>query len=75
MTLIIMEMGKFFGKRDSFCTYVCTYFNLGLRFISLQMLMFGFHVIVQDKGMEFHLAAIDTTAKVISTENVSLKEA
>ena len=75
MTLIIMEMGKNFGKRDFFL-FICMYlFLLGLRFISLQMLMFGFHVIVQDKGMEFHLSAIDTTAKVISTENVSLKEA
>ena len=44
-------------------------------YISLEMPIFGFHVIVQDKGMEFHLSAIDTTAKVISTKNVSLKEA
>ena len=44
-------------------------------YISLEMPIFGFHVIVQDKGMEFHLPAIDATTKVISTENVSLKEA
>ena len=75
MTLIIMEMGKFFGKRRFFL-YICLYlFLFRFKVHIITDAYFGFHVIVQDKGMEFHFPAIDTTAKVISTENVSLKEA
>ena len=74
MTLIIMEMGKKFEKR--FFLYICLYlFLFRFKVHIITDANFGFHVIVEEKGMEFHLPAIDATTKVISTENVSLKEA